>query len=167
MVVVLSLVDMGIEMSGVEFGTGGALSAFRGIRLLRVFKLARSWTSFRNLLAKIFETVKDISNFTVLLALFMFIMTLLGMELFAYDVNFNDDDDIVPIGTPGSHPPRENFNTFYIGLITIFVVFIGEDWNTVMYNHERATGVMAIFFFVFLFIFGNLVLLNLFLAILL
>ena len=28
----------------------GALTALRGIRLLRVLKLARSWTTFRNLL---------------------------------------------------------------------------------------------------------------------
>ena len=31
-------------------GAKGALTALRGFRLLRVLKLARSWTAFRNLL---------------------------------------------------------------------------------------------------------------------
>ena len=36
-----------------------------------------------------------------------------------------------------------------------------------MYDHYRATGPLTIAYFIFLFIFGNLILLNLFLAILL
>ena len=55
----------------------------------------------------------------------------------------------------------------YNGLTTVFIVFIGEDWNSVMYDHYRATGPLTIAYFMFLFIFGNLILLNLFLAILL
>ena len=46
-------------------------------------------------------------------------------------------------------------------------MFIGEDWNSVMYDHYRATNSLTIVYFMFLFIFGNLILLNLFLAILL
>ena len=46
-------------------------------------------------------------------------------------------------------------------------MFIGEDWNSVMYDHYRATSSITIVYFMFLFIFGNLILLNLFLAILL
>jgi len=60
--------------------------------LLRVFKLARSWTSFRDLLAKMVMTIKDIGNFSILMILFMFIFTLLGMEIYAYRVLFNNDD---------------------------------------------------------------------------
>ena len=39
---------------------GGAISSLRAVRLLRVFKLARSWTSFRELLQKMIITLKDI-----------------------------------------------------------------------------------------------------------
>jgi predicted membrane protein len=46
-------------------------------------------------------------------------------------------------------------------------VLIGEDWNNVMYAYVRATNSLAIAFFMSLMILGNLVLLNLFLAILL
>ena len=64
----------------------------RAIRLLRVFKLARSWTSFRELLEKIVITLKDITNISVLMLLFMFIFTLVGSEMYAYKVRFNNED---------------------------------------------------------------------------
>ena len=54
-----------------------------------------------------------------------------------------------------------------MGFVTIFVVFIGEDWNNVMYKHYRGGGWIAMVFFPILFIALNLILLNLFLAILL
>ncbi len=77
---------------------------------------------------------------------------------------YDDDDHVVE---SGGQYPRANFNSFLIGLTTIFIVLIGEDWNTVMYQHIRATNFRFFIFFVILFILGNLILLNLFLAILL
>ena len=47
-VVILSIVDMVITAaSNSDEDNSAALTAFRGARLIRVFKLARSWTSFR------------------------------------------------------------------------------------------------------------------------
>lgn len=91
-VVVTSIIDFVLAQMSVGFGGGGAVSALRAVRLLRVFKLARSWKSFRELLEKIVITLKDIRNFAVLMLIFMFIYTLLGMELYAYRVIFNDED---------------------------------------------------------------------------
>jgi voltage-dependent calcium channel L type alpha-1D len=166
-VVVISIIDLVITKVGAEFD-GSAISALRAVRLLRVFKLARSWTSFRLLLEKMIITIKDIRNFSVLMFLFMFIYTLLGMELYGYKVLFINEDleSVAEDGEDGEFP-RANFNTFLSGFTTIFIVFIGEDWNSSMYDHVRTRGYGAIFFFVSLFILGNLVLLNLFLAILL
>ena len=46
-IVILSLVDIILSTTTSSDSQGGTLSAFRGVRLLRVFKLARSWESFR------------------------------------------------------------------------------------------------------------------------
>lgn len=89
----------------------------------------------------------------------MFIYTLLGLNLYAYKV-FLDGGDY----------PRVNFNTFVEGVTTIFIIFIGDDWNTAMYNHIRseAAGFLgSVLFFFFLYVMGNLILTNLFLAIML
>lgn len=48
-----------------------------------MFKLAKSWTRLKLLLQTIAKSLKDISSFSVLLFLLMFIYILLGMELFA------------------------------------------------------------------------------------
>ena len=88
-VVILTIVDMIITSTSDSGTSNSALSAFRGVRLLRVFKLARSWKSFRDILSKIIVTIKDVSTFSLLLLMFMFIFTLLGMELFSHKVRFD------------------------------------------------------------------------------
>ena len=90
-VMVLSFIDIIVTAAvGSEGGTDD-LSALRGVRLLRVFKLAKSWTSFRKILAKIIDTMKHTAIFSVLLLMFALIFSLLGMELFGYNIHFHDN----------------------------------------------------------------------------
>ncbi len=53
----------------------GALTALRAFRLLRIFKLAKSWKKLHNLLKTIGRTLKDVSSFSVLLFLIIFIFS--------------------------------------------------------------------------------------------
>ena len=184
--VVVSLVEYALSMAGLEALSGGALSALRGVRLLRVFKLARSWKSFRELLSKMFLTLLDVRTFSVLLAIFIFIFMLLGMELFGHKIKFNSNNEPLHSINRDKHSqahrdneigesPRANFDTWYNGFVTIFIVFIGDDWNSIMYDHYRnlyeqglySYANIAIGYFIALFVMGNFILLNLFLAILL
>jgi len=104
------------------------------------------------MLINIRETIKDIRNFFVLLILVMFTYSLLGMELFANK----------------SGGSRINFDDFHQSTVAIFIILIGEDWNNIMYTYMLDTRPYAnAIFFISLIIVGNLVLLNLFLAILL
>ena len=50
---------------------------------------------------------------------------------------------------------------------SIFAIAVGDDWNYLMAMAYRAEGASAILFYPVVFIFMNLILLNLFLAILL
>jgi voltage-dependent calcium channel L type alpha-1D len=154
--VVVSLIEYCLTMAGLDQLTGGALSSLRGVRLLRVFKLARSWKSFRELLMKMFLTLKDVRTFSVLLSIFIFIFMLLGMELFGHKIKFNSNGEPINSVTrinksteankSGNYhnlpdgegvSPRANFDTWYNGFITIFIVFVGDDWNSIMYDHYR------------------------------
>ena len=49
LIIMFSVFEMLINALNIKIG-GGAISALRALRLLRVFKLARSWTSFAKLL---------------------------------------------------------------------------------------------------------------------
>ena len=63
--------------------------------MLRVIKLARSWTKLQDILAKTVRSLKDISNFGVLLFLFMYIYALLGMEMFSHMIRLDWAGEII------------------------------------------------------------------------
>ena len=90
--------------------------------------------------------------------LVIFTYTLLGMELFSFSALDSEGNSF-----------RITFDTFFPAVVTIFVVLIGDDWNVFMYRYMRNSDqpFLATLFFVSLIIVGNLILLNLFIAILL
>lgn len=136
---------------------------FRGFRIFRLFKIVKNWKKLQELLYTIGNTMKDIRNITVLMVLVMFTFTLLGMELFSNKVKIHEDQDLAASGDS----PRANFDSFLMAFTTIFIVLTGEDWNNIMYEHVRGNGDVGIFFFILLIIGGQIIILNLFLAILL
>lgn len=137
----------------------------RTIRLLRLFKLAKSWKRLELLIHTVAKTVKDISTFSLLLFLFMFIYSLIGLELFAYKGKFDSDGNVNDL--TGDYP-SSNFNEFYNAFTTIFIVLTNDGWSAIYYNYYRGVNsVTSTFYFISLIILGQKVLLNLFLAILL
>ena len=58
-IVIISLTESILDSVHISFTSGGfaAITAFRTLRLFRIFKLARSWTTFRNLLIAIGSTM--------------------------------------------------------------------------------------------------------------
>ncbi|KAF7258662.1 hypothetical protein EG68_04262 [Paragonimus skrjabini miyazakii] len=119
----------------------------------------RYWSSLRNLVGSLLASLKSIVSLLVLLFLFIVIFALLGMQLFGGRFNFSK----VEI-------PRSNFDSFYQSLITVFQILTSEDWNEAMYNGIRSyskssVGIMVCLYYVILFICGNYILLNVFLAI--
>ena len=95
-IVIISLVDFCLTMTiEVNESTDGIMSALRALRLLRVVKLARQWTAFQEILVTMISSLVDISNFSILLLLIVYILALLGMELFAYSVLFDIDGNPV------------------------------------------------------------------------
>lgn len=181
-IVIISLIDWTISrIPGID--AGSALNAFRALRLLRMLKLSKSWKALAEILRKTATSLKDISNFSLLLILFMYIFALLGMELFANAALVDADDNLIAgaeniqeLYASGDYftYPRDNFNNVGYALTTIFIIIIGEDWNWSMYQWVRAYGFgsavsyyIAVFFFLILMIMGNIVLFSLFTAILL
>ena len=84
------------EKSGTDAGFGTISQVFRVFRLMRVFKLARSWTTFNYFIATIVNTIKQVGSFSVLLYLFIFTFTILGMELFSNTLRFNYQNENIP-----------------------------------------------------------------------
>uniref|UniRef100_A0A8C5AC68 Voltage-dependent L-type calcium channel subunit alpha-1C n=1 Tax=Gadus morhua TaxID=8049 RepID=A0A8C5AC68_GADMO len=134
------------------------ISVLRCVRLLRIFKITRYWNSLSNLVASLLNSVRSIASLLLLLFLFIIIFSLLGMQLFGGKFNF----DITR---------RSTFDNFPQSLLTVFQILTGEDWNLVMYDGIMAyggpsfPGMLVCIYFIILFICGNYILLNVFLAI--
>jgi Ion transport protein len=111
------------------------------------------------------KTLVDIASFTVVLFLFMFVYTILGMEVFAEKAKFSPDDKVDM--EDGESIPQ-NFDSFLWAFTTVFVLLTEDGWSAVFYAYYRAVGATrANLYFISLFIIGPRILLNLFLAILL
>ena len=71
-----------------------------------------------------------------------------------------------PEDTKDVFSPRPNFDGFFNGFISVFIIFIGEDWQVSMYEHYRHLGILSMFFFPVVYISLCMIMINLFLAIL-
>lgn len=77
------------------------------------------------------------------------------------------NSDILPDGEKDlSCVPRAHFDTFIWSFVTIFQILSGENWNTTMYDGMKSGGYGWCLFFVAVVIVGQMIILNLFLAIL-
>jgi hypothetical protein len=102
-IVFVSTVDL-IYSYSTSDTSNSAITALRAFRLIRVFKLVKSWNGLQNLLRTVGKSLIDISSFTVLLCIFIFTYTLLGMEMFAYKTKFDADNKPVKDFKEGSYP---------------------------------------------------------------
>ena len=71
------------------------------------------------------------------------------------------------VGAGFESTPRANFNSFGWSMVTVFQVMTGENWNDVLYDCMRIDPWLGSIFMVALFVMGNYLVINLFLAILL
>jgi hypothetical protein len=62
---------------------------------------------------------------------------------------------------------RYHFNSFGYSLITVFILITGENWSAILQGFIEKDGFIASLYFVSIIVIGNMMLLNLFLAILL
>ncbi|XP_076261446.1 ca[2+]-channel protein alpha[[1]] subunit D isoform X11 [Rhynchophorus ferrugineus] len=157
-VVIGSITEMVLTHTNIMPPLG--ISVLRCVRLLRVFKVTKYWRSLSNLVASLLNSIQSIASLLLLLFLFIVIFALLGMQVFGGRFNRKTEEK-----------PRYNFDSFWQSLLTVFQILTGEDWNTVMYDGIEAYGgvkgfgALACIYYIILFICGNYILLNVFLAI--
>uniref|UniRef100_A0A8C0PA61 Sodium channel protein n=1 Tax=Canis lupus familiaris TaxID=9615 RepID=A0A8C0PA61_CANLF len=155
LIVTLSLVEL--FLADVE-----GLSVLRSFRLLRVFKLAKSWPTLNMLIKIIGNSVGALGNLTLVLAIIVFIFAVVGMQLFGKSYKecvckINEDCTL----------PRWHMNDFFHSFLIVFRVLCGEWIETMWDCMEVAGQAMCLIVYMMVMVIGNLVVLNLFLALLL
>ncbi|XP_060794421.1 sodium channel, voltage gated, type VIII, alpha subunit a isoform X12 [Neoarius graeffei] len=154
-IVSLSLMELGL--ANVE-----GLSVLRSFRLLRVFKLAKSWPTLNMLIKIIGNSVGALGNLTLVLAIIVFIFAVVGMQLFGK--NYRDCVCKIHVDCK---LPRWHMNDFFHSFLIVFRVLCGEWIETMWDCMEVAGQAMCLIVFMMVMVIGNLVVLNLFLALLL
>ena len=144
--------------------TSSTLSVLRGFRIMRLLKLAKSQSNIKDFQQTIAKTLRDLRNFSILLFVVIFTYTCLALEFFSYKLKFDENDQLDLINGVS---PRINFDGFVNAFVAVFSVLQGESYNIIMYNVARSVGKAGILFFVTLIVFGQIILLKLFLAVLL
>uniref|UniRef100_A0A8D0EEE1 Sodium channel protein n=1 Tax=Salvator merianae TaxID=96440 RepID=A0A8D0EEE1_SALMN len=154
-IVSLSLMELGL--ANVE-----GLSVLRSFRLLRVFKLAKSWPTLNMLIKIIGNSVGALGNLTLVLAIIVFIFAVVGMQLFGKSYK-----ECVCKIAEDCELPRWHMNDFFHSFLIVFRVLCGEWIETMWDCMEVAGQTMCLIVFMLVMVIGNLVVLNLFLALLL
>uniref|UniRef100_A0A8C3IJ12 Sodium voltage-gated channel alpha subunit 2 n=1 Tax=Chrysemys picta bellii TaxID=8478 RepID=A0A8C3IJ12_CHRPI len=154
-IVSLSLMELGL--ANVE-----GLSVLRSFRLLRVFKLAKSWPTLNMLIKIIGNSVGALGNLTLVLAIIVFIFAVVGMQLFGKSYK-----ECVCKISNDCELPRWHMHDFFHSFLIVFRVLCGEWIETMWDCMEVAGQAMCLIVFMMVMVIGNLVVLNLFLALLL
>jgi len=132
-------------------------------RSFRALKLIRKWESLNATLIFLYGAGVDIFYSFVLIILFIFLIGIIGMDLFANQVKINANDEIDLINGKSL---RVNFDTIWNALLSGFSILIGDSWAGYYQGHARVSYT-ALIFFPLNFLILNFIMTNLFVAIIL
>uniref|UniRef100_A0A672S2F3 Sodium channel protein n=1 Tax=Sinocyclocheilus grahami TaxID=75366 RepID=A0A672S2F3_SINGR len=143
-----------VTMSLVELGLANVqgLSVLRSFRLMRVFKLAKSWPTLNMLIKIIGNSVGALGNLTLVLAIIVFIFAVVGMQLFGKSYR-----DCVCKISGDCELPRWHMTDFFHSFLIIFRILCGEWIETMWDCMEVADQGMCIVVFMMVMVIGNLI----------
>ncbi|XP_044531454.1 sodium channel protein type 5 subunit alpha-like [Gracilinanus agilis] len=144
-IVILSLMELGLSRMG-------NLSVLRSFRLLRVFKLAKSWPTLNTLIKIIGNSVGALGNLTLVLAIIVFIFAVVGMQLFGK--NYSELRHRI---SDSGLLPRWHMMDFFHAFLIIFRILCGE-WIETMWDCMEVSGQsLCLLVFLLVMVIGNLV----------
>ncbi|XP_045719704.1 sodium channel protein type 10 subunit alpha isoform X3 [Mirounga angustirostris] len=155
-IVTVSLIELGAAKKG-------SLSVLRTFRLLRVFKLAKSWPTLNTLIKIIGNSVGALGNLTIILAIIVFVFALVGKQL----LGDNYRDNRHNISAPNEEWPRWHMHDFFHSFLIVFRILCGEWIENMWACMEVGQKSICLILFLTVMVLGNLVVLNLFIALLL
>ena len=123
-IVIISILELFASTTGAS-----GLSVLRTFRLLRILKLVRFMPALKRQLVIMLRTLDNVAVFFGLLVLFIFIFSILGMNLFGCKFC-----ETLPDGS--ERCDRKNFNSLLWSLVTVFQILTQEDWNVSSYIHQ-------------------------------
>ncbi|XP_064442713.1 sodium channel protein type 7 subunit alpha isoform X1 [Mirounga angustirostris] len=135
------------------------MALFRTFRVLRIFKLAKYWLTFKILMQILNNSLVALKDLVLLLFMFTFFSAVVGLTLFgmSYEVCVcNIDKDC--------RLPRWHMHDFFHSYLNVFRILCGE-WIETLWDCFKVAGQFGcIPFYMMVILIGNLLIIYLFLA---
>ena len=150
----MNLVDFAlciISIPDIANGNNSKFTALRAFRVIRLLRVAQGWEELQLHLRCLVGCILSVGSLCLLAFIIIYIYAILGFQLFGYDV-------------PGQ---RFSFNTVFDSLVTVFVCVTGENQDNIADAIIQSTGLWSALYFVSLTLFGNFLLVTMFVAVIL
>lgn len=138
----------------------------RCLKILRVFRFIsglKYWQRGSVLFNEMIYALAHTKEFIFLIVIFLIIVSLIGVQLFANRIRFTSNDEI-PEKLIEGHAPRVNYDSFGNALMANTLICLNEEWHIFMYQHMRILGNNAAWFFVLVLLLGEILLKRMFMA---
>lgn len=151
------IVDQALE--DVDPGLISIISVIKAGRVVRIFRLAMRVKGIRKQLETLVYTLPSLTNVAALLAIILFIFTVLGMAFFG-----DQQYDQPPFELYTVHA---NFRSFWVGFFCLFRMSTGESWNGIMHDSMDNVSKYSWIYYVAYMIIGSSLLFQLIVAVVL
>ena len=130
-------------------------------QLLRFYRVIAAIPRMKSLLLRVVGSMSALFNTIAFLVMTIFLAALMSVQLFRGDIEQSDD---------GTESDTFTWKQLFNGFLGVYQIFSSEGWKDLMFNVISSTkqykqGVIAGMFIVGWFLFANLILLQLFVAV--
>jgi voltage-dependent calcium channel len=142
-------------------GSGEAYAWLTIFQIMRIYRIVLAIRVTRELLMIVFRNAAGVFNLIIFVFLFTFLASIMASQLFRGDIPEED---------PGGDTILVQFFDIWNSFIGMYIIFSSENWTSNMYNVTAydqifETGWLGAMFFILWFIISNLVIMNMFIAV--
>ena len=98
--------------------------------MLRFFKLFKNWKSIGQVISTIGKIIFDIGPFSIIMVVFFYVASLIGMHIFFEKVRLNGSG--IPNETEGGFVDS-NFNNLFEGFLVVYILFQNDGWSGIYF----------------------------------
>lgn len=135
-----------LESKAFNSFTHRSYQIIRGFQVIRVFRLVTSkklWFSMAILIEEVINVLKKLTNFLILLIIYIVFASLIGKTLFLHQkINHLENPYLE------EEIQRNNFLNISNSLFSNFSIFFVEDWHILMVNHMKMYGYINFCYFI-------------------
>ncbi|KAH6614999.1 calcium-channel protein CCH1 [Boeremia exigua] len=158
---VIAIITVVIQLPAIKQAHDGRAYAWLSIfQIMRVYRVVLAVPVTRDLIMVVFGNVSGLLNLIVFVFLLTFLASIFASQLFRGEIPETADGDTI----------RVSFNDIWNSFIGMYIIFSSENWTEIMYtvtSYQVAFGTAWIgaSFCILWFIFANLIVLNMFIAV--